>query len=71
MSVAAYSLLDRKIIALIQRRKGPNVVGVYGLLQFLFDAIKLFFKEILVPSRASGRLFLFAPLLTLSLSLLS
>lgn len=66
--VAAYSLLDRKIIALVQRRKGPNVIGLWGLLQFLIDGIKLFFKEIIVPTRSNSRWFIFSPVLAASLS---
>ncbi|BBL86686.1 NADH dehydrogenase subunit 1 (mitochondrion) [Paulinella micropora] len=66
--VAAYSLLDRKIIALVQRRKGPNVIGLWGLLQFLIDGIKLFFKEIIVPTRSNSRWFILSPVLASSLS---
>ncbi len=66
--VAAYSLLDRKIMALVQRRKGPNVVGLWGLLQFLIDGIKLFFKEIILPSRSSSRWFILSPIIAASLS---
>lgn len=70
ISVSAFSLLDRKIIAVIQRRRGPNVVGLWGSLQGIMDAIKLIFKEIIYPSEAGIQLFLFAPIMTLSISLL-
>ena len=67
--VAVYSLLDRKIMAMVQRRKGPNIVGLWGLLQFLIDGIKLLFKEVIIPSRSNSKLFLIAPVFTVSLSL--
>ena len=70
VSVSAFSLLDRKIIAVIQRRRGPNVVGLWGSLQGIMDALKLIFKEIIYPSEAGIQLFLFAPIMTLSISLL-
>jgi formate hydrogenlyase subunit 4 len=52
--VAVYSLLERKIIALVQRRKGPNLIGLWGLLQFLIDGLKLFLKEVITPTRANS-----------------
>ena len=69
ISVAYFTLAERKIIAGIQRRKGPNVIGYFGLLQPLADGLKLFVKESICPSNAETALFFFAPLLTFFLSL--
>jgi NADH-quinone oxidoreductase subunit H len=69
ISVAYFTHAERKIIGAIQRRRGPNVVGYYGLLQPLADGLKLFLKESICPSNASKPLFFFAPLLTFFLSL--
>jgi NADH-quinone oxidoreductase subunit H len=71
LSVAATVLLDRKIWAAVQMRKGPNVVGPFGLLQTIADALKFFFKEIVVPAGADRPLFLLAPLLTLVLAFIA
>lgn len=71
ISIAYYTLAERKIMAAIQRRKGPNVVGIYGLLQPLADGLKLLSKELLIPTTANSRIFLFAPFLILVLSLVS
>src|SRR4051812_25809879 len=71
VSIAYYTLAERKIMAAIQRRKGPNVVGLYGLLQPLADGLKLLSKELLIPTTANSRIFLFAPFLILVLSLVS
>jgi len=71
VAVAYFTLAERKIMAAIQRRKGPNVVGFLGLLQPLADGLKLICKEIVFPSSANFRIFLFAPLLVIVLSLTS
>lgn len=71
VAVAYLTLYERKVMALMQLRKGPNVVGFYGLLQPLADGAKLFFKETIVPSGANKLLFLFAPMLTFILSLIA
>jgi len=71
VSIAYYTLAERKIMAATQRRLGPNVVGLFGLLQPLADGLKLLSKELLIPSSASTKIFLFAPVLILILSLLS
>jgi NADH-quinone oxidoreductase subunit H len=71
ISVAYFTLLERKFLSAIQRRSGPNVVGVYGLLTPLADGFKLLLKETVIPSNANKFLFILAPVLTFSLALLS
>jgi NADH-quinone oxidoreductase subunit H len=63
--VAFYTLVERKVIAGVQRRRGPNVVGIWGLLQPIADAVKLINKEILIPTKANKIIFLLAPMLAL------
>ena len=69
--VAYFTVAERKIMASIQRRLGPNVVGFWGLLQPLADGFKLLCKELLIPTHANSRIFILAPVLILALSLLS
>lgn len=71
ISIAYFTLAERKILSSIQRRKGPNVIGTFGLLQPLADGLKLFVKETVLPSNCDVVLFIFAPILTFFLSLLS
>ncbi|MDX1916779.1 MAG: NADH-quinone oxidoreductase subunit NuoH [Rickettsiaceae bacterium] len=68
-TVAYLTYAERRVIGLMQRRRGPNVVGPFGLLQPIADAIKLLFKETIVPSAASKKLFIIAPMLTFILAL--
>jgi len=71
LSVALFTLFERKILAGIQRRRGPNVVGIFGLLQPFSDAFKLIFKETIIPGLSNIILFIMAPIFTFGLSLLS
>lgn len=70
ISVAYFTLAERKILGAIQRRRGPNVVGIYGLLQPLSDGLKLLVKEVVLPSSANKGLFLMAPIITFFISLM-
>lgn len=69
--VAFYTYAERKVIAAAQMRKGPNVVGPFGLLQPIADAVKLLFKETILPSKANVVVFLFAPILTFTLAMVA
>ena len=71
VSVALVVWLDRRIWAFVQKRQGPNVVGPFGLLQSLADALKYIFKEIIIPSSANKSIFILAPIVTMTLALIS
>ena len=69
VSVALIVWLDRRVWAFVQKRKGPNVVGPFGLFQTLADALKYMFKEIIIPASANKIIFVLAPIVTLTLAL--
>ena len=71
VSVAMIVWLDRRIWAFVQKRKGPNVVGPFGLLQSLADALKYIFKEIIIPASANKIIFILAPVVTMTLALVA
>ena len=71
VSVALIVWLDRRVWAFVQKRRGPNVVGPFGLLQTLADALKYIFKEIIIPASADKVMFILAPIITLTLSLVA
>ena len=71
VSVAKIVWLDRRVWAFIQKRRGPNVVGPFGLLQSLADALKYIFKEIIIPASSNKIIFILAPIITMTLALIS
>lgn len=68
--MAVTTLIERKVMAAIQKRKGPNIVGFFGILQPLSDGLKLIFKEMVIPGVSNLYIFLFSPILLFSLSLM-
>ena len=71
VSVAMVVWLDRRVWAFVQKRRGPNVVGPFGLFQSLADALKYIFKEIIIPASANKIIFILAPIITMTLALIS
>jgi|TARA_B100000795_G_scaffold266763_1_gene250487 NADH-quinone oxidoreductase subunit H len=71
VSVAMIVWLDRRVWAFVQKRQGPNVVGPFGLLQSLADALKYIFKEIIIPSSSNKVIFILAPVVTMTLALVA
>ena len=71
IAVAYLTLLERKVMASMQQRRGPNVVGFFGLLQPFADGLKLLIKETILPSSANTFIFIFAPVFSFFLSLLA
>ena len=70
-AVALIVWLDRRIWALVQKRRGPNVVGPFGLFQSLADALKYIFKEIIIPASSNKIIFILAPIVTMTLALIA
>ncbi len=71
VSVAMIVWLDRRVWGLVQKRRGPNVVGPFGLFQTLADALKYIFKEIIIPASANKVVFILAPIITMTLALVA
>ena len=71
VSVAMVVWLDRRVWAFVQKRRGPNVVGPFGLLQSLADALKYIFKEIIIPASSNKVIFVLAPIITMTLALIA
>ena len=71
VSVAMIVWLDRRVWAFVQKRRGPNVVGPFGLFQSLADALKYMFKEIIIPASANKIIFILAPVVTMTLALVA
>ena len=69
VSVALIVWFDRRVWGFVQRRKGPNVVGPFGLFQTLADALKYIFKEIIIPASSNKIVFILAPIVTMTLAL--
>ena len=71
VSVAMIVWLDRRVWAFVQKRQGPNVVGPFGLLQSVADALKYVFKEIIIPASSNKIIFILAPIITMTLALIA
>ena len=71
VSVAMIVWLDRRVWAFVQKRRGPNVVGPFGLFQSLADALKYIFKEIIIPASSNKIIFVLAPIVTMTLALVA
>ena len=71
VSVALIVWLDRRVWAFVQKRRGPNVVGPFGLLQSIADALKYIFKEIIIPASSNKIIFIIATIITMTLALIA
>ena len=71
LAVAIFTLMERKVMGAIQRRRGPSILGFWGILQPIADGLKLVIKEIVIPIKSNRFLFVLSPILTLLLSLIS
>jgi len=69
LAVAFFTLYERQILAALQRRQGPNIVGFYGIFQPITDGLKLLLKESIIPKSANGMIFIFSPIFTFGLAL--
>ncbi len=68
--IAFYVVFERKLLAAIQRRRGPNIIGFWGLLQSIADGLKLMLKEVLIPYKANYNIFVLAPIISFTITLL-
>jgi NADH:ubiquinone oxidoreductase subunit H len=69
LSIAFLTLYERKVLSSMQRRRGPNVVGIFGIIQAFADGVKLILKETIIPSSSNYILFLLSPIIIFTLSL--
>jgi NADH:ubiquinone oxidoreductase subunit H len=69
LSIAFLTLYERKVLGAIQRRRGPNVVGLYGFFQAFADGVKLILKETIIPSSSNYIIFILSPILIFTLSI--
>jgi len=69
LAVAFFTLFERQILAALQRRQGPNIVGFFGILQPITDGLKLLLKESIIPKSSNGMIFIFSPIFTFGLAL--
>jgi NADH-quinone oxidoreductase subunit H len=69
LAVAYFTLYERQLLAALQRRQGPNIIGFYGLLQPIADGLKLLLKESILPKRANFLIFILSPVFTFGLAM--